>query len=138
MKIYSLPEELEATLPPIMIDGEFNENWFEDEEAHRAQVAMWLKENGYNGPYSGEVVRFPRADGYANYMLADCTPGLGLRSFLLHLPYGDAWYYDGVEYIPKSKIVEMIKQERRVAKLFGSTNFAKEMARKRKESGNNE
>jgi hypothetical protein len=121
MKIYALPEELEDSVPSIVNTDWKEYNQLVDE--HQQQTALWLKENGFNGTYSGEVVKFPFADGYAQYMLADGTPGSGNRSFLLHLPYGDGWNYPHVEHIPKKEIVDMVKLERkrRENPIFGST-----------------
>lgn len=119
MQVYSLPEELEATVPPLFVDGEFNENLHEQEKAHQEQVAQWLKDNGFDGPYSGKVAKFPHGDGYARYMLADSTPGSGNRSFLIHLPYLDGYNFPYIDKVPKRDIIKQIKSQEAVKKLFG-------------------
>jgi hypothetical protein len=82
------------------------------EQEHQAKLAAWLKANGYPGKYTGEIYRTPRADGSANYMMAD-----GPKSCLIHLPYGDAWDDPNVQYIPKKAIIEYIEKSRKWAKI---------------------
>ena len=119
MKIYSLPEELEATIPePDYINQTFAE-WGRDEELHRESIRQWLHENGYTGKNSGELFQEPIADGYAQYMLVEGAVGSGVRSFLLHLPYGDAYHDPDVEFLPKKEVLKRIKARKIVAEMFG-------------------
>lgn len=111
MKVYNIPAE--APQPP----GFNCENWQADEQAHREALGAWLKEQGYTGRYTGKCARFPVADGYAEYMLADGRGRYG-NSFLFHLPYGDAYQDRYVAYLPKKAIVENIQQNERIAALF--------------------
>lgn len=60
--------------------------WQEHDAAYIEAVRDELHERGYNEEYTGSVIRFPIADGYAQYMVASMKP---LR--LVHLPIGDAW-----------------------------------------------
>ncbi len=86
MKIYSPPQDIKVpslTLP-------FNQkNEEAAEDAYLEEVKKWITSLGYKGKYTGEIVRFPVADGKAQYMFAD-----GPRSFLVYLPLGDAWQYN--------------------------------------------
>lgn len=111
MKVYSIPTE--APQAP----GFDCDDWMTEEQAHREALGAWLKEQGYKGPNTGKCARFPVADGHAEYMLADGKGRYG-NSFLFHLPYGDAYQYPHVAYLPKKEIVENIKRHERVAALF--------------------
>lgn len=111
MKVYSCPKELPA--PKIDVA---NFDWTKHdkaEAAHKKALAKWLKEAGYTGKYTGELVSFPVADGYAQYMMAD-----GPKSFLVHLPYGDAWQYRDVEFLPKKEIIRRIEAEKKFHEIF--------------------
>lgn len=84
MKVYSTPvpaPEFEES----MVDGRYShEKDDEVTERYIAQVKTWLTDHGYHHKLTGEVVRFPIADGYAQYMVANATT-------LIWLPLGDAW-----------------------------------------------
>lgn len=112
MKVYSLPEELKATLPDI-----FSKNWIEEERQHRLMVKDWFIENGYTGKNTGRIYQTPVADGYAEYMVVE---GPGIRSFLVHLPYCDGYHDKDVEYIPKKEILARIKGREEIGKIFGA------------------
>jgi hypothetical protein len=120
MKIYSLPEELEATIPePDYINQTFEE-WGKDEELHRESIREWLQEQGYTGKNSGKIFQEPVADGYAQYMMVEGPVGSGVRSFLLHLPYGDGYHEPNVEFLPKKEVLKRIKCREKVAELFSA------------------
>jgi len=106
MKVYSVPTEVPV---PEVDYSNFNyAKMLKDEEDHQERLKQWLIANGFTGKYTGEIVRFPVADGCATYMLADVPR----RSVLVHLPYGDAYEYPYVEHIPKKDIVERIKMQK--------------------------
>jgi hypothetical protein len=107
MKVYALPDAVAA--PEFSFDGD----WQAREEAHRNQVRQWLKDNGYTGKNSGKIARFPVADGYAEYMLAE-----GSKSFLLHLPYGDGYQCREVGFLPKKEILARIDHQDRLDAMF--------------------
>jgi hypothetical protein len=119
MKIYSLPEELEATVPePDYINQTFEEQ-DQREELHRESIREWLQEQGYTGKNSGKLFQEPIADGYALYMMVEGAVGSGVRSFLMHLPYGDAYHDPSVKFLPKKEVLKRIKAREAVNKLFG-------------------
>lgn len=111
MKVYECPAEI----PEIEVDYKNYDREKEEakEDAHRAQLKAWLKANGYPGKRTGETVRFGVADGYAQYMLAE-----GKRSVLIHLPYGDAYSYRDVGFLPKAEILKRIEQDKRIRAIF--------------------
>ncbi len=73
------------------------------EEQHIADLAQWLRQNGYAGPNTGRTLSVPRADGYARYMYAD-----GRTPCLVHLPYGDGWEAPDVKYLPKAEVLRRL------------------------------
>lgn len=76
-------------------------------------VKQWCRDNG-TGPNRGEVVRFPMADGYAEYVVLTNTQ-------LIHLPVYDAWDIPAAHArgLRASDITRMVAQERKLAELFG-------------------
>ncbi len=111
MKVYKLPQGLEAPEPDYSNYDAKKEQ--AAEAAHMQAVRDWLKKNGYTGPHSGKIYREGVADGYAQYMMAD-----GPKSFLLHLPYGDAYQSRTVSGMSKASVVKLIAAEDNFAKLF--------------------
>lgn len=116
MQIYSLPEELEATLPELTM------NWKEyaaAEKAHAETVKAWLIENGYTGTKTGHELWLPVADGRACYMFADARgTGSGQKSFLVHLPYGDAWHSRDVEFLPQKEVLKRLVDPSKREEMF--------------------
>lgn len=113
MKIYSLPVELEKSVPQITSDFVY-EVYSEAIKAHKAKVKEYLHRIGYTGRHTGKIYSTPVADGSAEYMVAD-----GSGSFLLHLPYGDAYHDPYVVYLPKKEILKRIDARSKFSKLFG-------------------
>ncbi len=111
MKVYNVPKEVPA--PTVDFKNWDMEKHIKDEDNHIRALTQWLRKNGYTGKNTGKVVRFQVADGYAQYMLAE-----GRKSVLIHLPYGDAWNYQDIGYLPKRAILDRIKQQEGLAKLF--------------------
>lgn len=62
----------------------------------------------------GEIIRFPVADGYAEYMVASLKP-----IQLIHLPLWDAWEFQYANRLTKKDIIEKIRQQKSIEKLFG-------------------
>ena len=61
----------------------------------------------------GEVIKFPVADGYAEYMVACLKPVQ-----LIHMPLWDAWDFQYANRLTKKDIVENIQQQNNLKKLF--------------------
>lgn len=105
MRIYDVPEEV-----PFECDYSVG-TWKEMEKQHHQhaqRLEAWLRANGYNGARTGQVYRAGVADGYAQYMVAE-----GRRTILIHLPYGDAYHDQNVQYIPKKELFRRIDAEQR-------------------------
>jgi len=81
--VFSAPEGFD---PPIITGDDFSMGtWRDKEHAYIERLADRAKMNGHN-PLLGEVVRWQRADGYAEYMVWNTQP---LQ--LIHLRLGDAY-----------------------------------------------
>ena len=114
MKVYSCPAELPAPQPDYRNFDHKKE--LAEEEAHiKALKAEFIK-RGYTGKFTGEIVRFPVADGHAQYMFI-AAPTVA-KSFLIHLPYGDAWSYREVTFLPHKEITKRIKQAKEWEAIF--------------------
>lgn len=119
MKVYGVPEAVPFPDPDYKnYDVRAEQS---REEAHRQALKAHLIAMGHRGKHTGKIARFPVADGYAQYMLADGTGRYG-GSFLIHLPYGDGYQFPGVKHYPKSAIVENIVADERIAALFNKKN----------------
>jgi hypothetical protein len=116
MDIFSCPDEVPAPTPDYR--NYDNRTEMAKEEAHKVALKTWLAARGFTGKHTGGIAQFQVADGYAQYMLADAPRGSGLKTFLIHLPYGDAWQYQGVEHFPKKAIVEEIERRDRLNAMF--------------------
>ena len=69
---------------------------------------------GTDTQYIGEVIRFPVADGYAEYMVAALKP-----IQLIHIPLWDAWDFQYANRLTKKDIIDKINQQNSLKKLFG-------------------
>ena len=114
MKVFSCPDEIK---PPQVDFANFNrEKMLADEEAHQQAIKAHMVKMGYTGPKTGEVVSFAVADGSAQYMFADA----GAKSVLIHLPYGDAYSYRDVKFIPRTEILKRIEQQAEFKEIFSA------------------
>lgn len=107
-KVYSPPSEIKV--PDF--------NW-EDIPAYEAANKKFIEDlkafclNRNNAEHVGEVIQFPVADSYAQYMVAALSP-----VELIHIPLWDAWEYQYVERLTKKDIIEKIRQTKAMEKLF--------------------
>ena len=72
-----------------------------------------MQELGYSGKNMGEILRFPAADSYAQYMVVSMRP---LQ--LVHLSLGDAWGFQYAHLLTAKEVQEKIDQQKRINKLF--------------------
>ena len=118
MKVYTCPAEV------VLPETDFHNYDFKkrraEEEAHCEQLKAWLVKAGYTGKRTGDILRVPRGDGYAQYMLAD-----GRKSCLIHLPYGDAWDSPDVQFLPKAEVLRRIDGEKKLASIFARKEASK-------------
>jgi len=120
MKVYSLPKDLPAPKPDY-------KNWDSKKEQAREQnhtdkLKEHLLKQGFTGKMTGKIYREGVGDGYALYMVADVPKEVKTsQSFLVHLPYGDAYQSRNVSFIPKTEIFRRIKTKENFKKIFNST-----------------
>jgi len=110
-KIYSIPQEFEATMPTWSIANDRDEN-IRREEEWLEKLSQWCKTHG-SGKYGGQIVRDGVADGYAQYMVFSLRP---LQ--LIHIPLGDAWQSRWAHRWTAADIKQMVERERALAELF--------------------
>lgn len=114
MKVFSCPDEIAA--PQVDFTNFDRDKMLADEKTHQEAVKAHMVKLGYNGLKTGETVSFPVADGSAQYMFADA----GAKSVLIHLPYGDAYQYRDVEFLPRKEILKRIDQQAAFSAIFSS------------------
>lgn len=109
-KIYKAPDTIE--LPKVDF-GKYNrEEEKKKEDKYLSDLAAWCKKRK-DQQYVGEVVRFPHADGYAQYMVASIKP-----LELVHLELGDAWDLPYIERLKAKDIIEKIEREKAFAEIW--------------------
>lgn len=108
-KIYAAPKEVK--LPENSWDDV--SSWEENEKKYIADLKQHLQGLGYKEKYTGEIIKFPAADGYAMYMVISMKP-----MSLMHLPIGDAWTSEYAELMTAKKVQEKIEAEKRFTELW--------------------
>lgn len=83
-------------------------------EKYTADLKKILQEHNPKGKNVGEIIRFPVADGNAEYMVLNMRP---LQ--LVHLPLGDAWEFAHADLLTPKAVQDKIDQQKRMDKLFG-------------------
>ena len=71
------------------------------------------KRNPNGGEYIGERLRFPAADGYAEYVVANLKP-----VELVHCDIGDGWSYQGANRLTKKDVMQQVDSYKRLSELF--------------------
>ena len=119
-KIYDAPKEMET--PDFTYDQ--NGHWDckkykQDNEKYIEELKDLLlkrfEESAYtcSEKYVGEIIRFPVADGHAEYMVASMSP-----LELVHLPLGDAWNFQYVHLLTAKEVTEKIECDKKMKELF--------------------
>ena len=79
---------------------------------YKAELKAMLQKHN-NEKNVGEIIRFPVADGYAEYMVASMKP-----VELVHLPLGDAWDFQYAHLLTAKEVQEKIDQQKALERLF--------------------
>lgn len=120
MKVYSVPAGVKVPdFMDAMVGGRFDmKKDNEQTEKFLDDLKAELHRMGFNGPLTGEILRYQVADGYAQYMVADAPR----QSCLIHLPLGDAWSLPEWQTngITKKVAKEQIAAHKRFAAIFQS------------------
>lgn len=116
--IFKAPESIKVpSFSNFYKDGKY------DREAHDKAEKNYLAElkamllKRHNGKNVGEVVQFPCADSYAQYMVANMRP-----LELVHLPLGDAWDFPYIQNMKAKDIQDKIDQQKALEKLLKKGN----------------
>jgi hypothetical protein len=106
-KIYAAPKEIEYK-------ADWSEDWRKNDNEYIAKLREHCRKFD-NDPLVGEIIKTPRADGYAQYMVGSVKP-----FFLILLPLGDAWRADAIweRGIRLAEARKMVKNEKEFAKLW--------------------
>jgi hypothetical protein len=108
-KIYASP--LEVKVPEF--NWEDIEQYKKDCETYMENLKAFLRKRN-SGKNVGEIIQFPVADGYAQYMVASMKP-----VELVHIPLWDAWDFQYVHLMKAKEIQEQIDGQIALKKLFG-------------------
>lgn len=107
IKVYSNPEGI---TPPTWNSSEQWEEHAKKEDQYVKDVKTFCEINSKHN-LAGKEVKFPVADGYARYVVFTPTK-------LIHLEVGDAWHYEHIERLLAKDIVEKVKSQEAMRKLF--------------------
>jgi hypothetical protein len=108
--IYSAPETIKKP-----------EMDFTNMGAYKADNERFIKElkdlllTRKKGKNVGEIIRFPVADGYAEYMVASMRP-----LELVHLPIYDAWEYPYINRLTAEDVNNKIAEQNAMERLFAA------------------
>ena len=102
--IYSAPEHIKK---PDYNWSNGNDNWEEEEKRYINEIIANNKTMGYNGKNMGEILKFPVADGYAEYMVLEMRP---LR--LIHLEILDGYEFQYAHLMTASEVEAQLKRQR--------------------------
>jgi hypothetical protein len=106
-KVYSAPNHIKV--PSWSLS---REEYLEAEDKYIEELKAFVKDRKPKGKNVGEVIRFPVADGYAQYMVASMRP-----LELVHIPLCDAYQFQYVNRITVKDVEDKIEMERSWAKL---------------------
>ena len=109
LKVFTLPDGFEA---PVF-NWEDIEKYQKDCSEHTKRIKQWCLERNPEQECVGEVIRFPVADGYAEYIVAAIKPVQ-----LIHLPYMDAYQSETAYLMTATAIKEKVKQNKALEKLI--------------------
>lgn len=113
-KIYSAFKEL--TVPTFSFgNGASVEDYNKANDQYIQDMKAMLIEHGYKGKNSGEVIKFPVADGHALYMVISMRP-----LELMHIPIVDAWDFQYAHLLTAKEVNTQIEAEKSLAKFFAS------------------
>ncbi len=121
-EVYTTPEGFRD--PPSYEARDTMQEAFEDlrkaEEEWLAELVEWCKTNtDSRSELVGEVIRFPRGDGTANYMVFRTKP-----LSLLHIPLGDSWDLPDYQLrgLRVKDVRELVKRDRALGDFFAHNN----------------
>lgn len=114
-KIYRTPEHIK--LPKFDLMTYNREQHIKDEDNFIAELKQHIKNYGYTGKNSGEIIKFQVADGYALYMVLKMRP-----LSLIHLPLGDGYQIQYAQNLTAKDVQQKIDQEKALNIIFSKKN----------------
>lgn len=100
-EIYTVSEFVET--PPITCDIE---KYNEHVKVYKQDVEDFIRTKMFiNEPETGKIIRFPVADGYAEYMVVSIK-----KPQLIYLEIGDAWHFQCAHLLGADEIKQEIKR----------------------------
>jgi hypothetical protein len=115
-KIFSAPEEIKQPKLDFANMG----NYEKESKEYLVKLKAKLLEHNPGGKNVGEIIRFPAADGYAEYMVLSMKPVQ-----LVHIPLGDAWNFQYAHLLKAKDVQDKIDSQKAMAKLFGDRKKGK-------------
>ena len=115
--VYSAPVGYEPPEFDIWATG--YDEWRAQEQEYCDRLAALCKRNG-NSPLLGRIIRFPVADGYAQYMVWSTKP-----LAFIHLELGDAYSVHPalIRGLRVADVKQMVEADDRLASIFGSSSL---------------
>ena len=113
VKVYAAPDAIKK--PEINFDDikAYEKDCDKYEEDLRAFCLRRRK-----GKYTGKVIQFQVADGYARYMVAGNKP-----MELIHIDLWDGYHFEYVDLLTDKKVIEQIHNQEKLEKLFPKRNL---------------
>lgn len=109
-KIYSAPKEVGNK--PAFNSAEPFSTHSKNEREYTAKVQVWAKQTG-SSEFAGEIIRFPVADGYAQYVVLSLKPVK-----LIHLDTGDGWQFPYAHRITAADVRREAEYGRAINEIF--------------------
>jgi len=107
-EIFNIPKGIKA--PSSFRDREV---YKKECETFTNELKKYLADHNFKDKNAGEIIRFPTADSYAEYMVISMKPAR-----LFHMPLGDAWNFQYIHLMTAKEIQEKIDQQNALKKLF--------------------
>jgi hypothetical protein len=108
-KVYSCPSDIKQP----SLDFRNIPNYRKECEEFKQTLKDMLVKRNPNGKNVGEIIRFPAADGYAEYMVAGMKP-----LELIHISLGDGWDFQYAHLMTAKEVQSKIDGDKAMAKLF--------------------
>lgn len=110
--IYKTPTEIKV--PEINFEN-ITSNKYEEECNAYIQALKDFVTKRKSGKNVGEIIQFPVADGYAQYMVASMRP-----LELIHIPLWDGYVFQYAKNLTPKDVQEQIDNAKALAKLFSN------------------
>jgi len=107
-KVYSAPKTVKQ---PDISWGDITQ-YHKDCEKYYAELKAYLLKLK-KGKHVGEVIRFPVADGHAEYMVASLRP-----LELIHIPLGDAYEFAYIYLFTAKEVSAAIARQKALEEIF--------------------